>query len=168
MNATMLKGGDIDNQIPAFAKTRLMFRCAEPCSVVKEKTIHCLNDVEKTLPEFRKNKSHFELSWDPVQNDPVANLSTLPGFETGTAAFNTDITYFGWEECKTFLVGPGSILQAHKDLKDNDWENAEWISKNEQIAGVKLYKKLVHSVLPSWKVSNILWVWSTYQIMKVS
>ncbi len=149
MNVTMLKGGDIDNQIPAFAKTRLLFRCAEPCSVVKEKTIHCLNNIEKTLPEFRKNKSHFELSWDAAQNDPLANLATLPGFEAGTAAFNTDISYFGWQKCKTFLVGPGSILQAHKDLKDNDWKNAEWISKNEQIAGVKLYKKLVHSVLPS-------------------
>jgi len=151
MNATMLQGGDIDNQIPAIAKTRLMFRCAELCSVVKKKVIHCLNNLEKTLPEFRGNKPHFELYWDPAQNDPLANLATLPGFETGAAAFNTDIAYFDWNECKTFLVGPGSILQAHKDLKNNDWENAEWISKNEQIAGVKLYKKLVHTVLQSLK-----------------
>lgn len=151
MNATMLQGGDIDNQIPAMAKTRLMFRCVEPCSVVKKRVSHCLNSLEKTLPEFRGGKSHFELYWDPAQNDPIANLSTLPGFATGAAAFNTDIAYFGWKECKTFLVGPGSILQAHKDLKDNDWGNAEWIYKKDQIAGVRLYKKMIYTVLPSLK-----------------
>ncbi|MCG8606202.1 hypothetical protein MJD09_14600, partial [bacterium] len=76
---------------------------------------------------------------------PVRGLATLPGFDTASAAYNTDIAYFGWNS-QTFLAGPGSILCAHKDLVDDDWMAGEWISKREQIEGVELYCRLVRQL----------------------
>ena len=106
-----------------------------------------------TLTVFPSRESlcthgHFEIAWDPAENDPITDLATLPGLRTGAAAYNTDIAYFGWNRCKTFLAGPGSILRAHKDLKDADWINGEWISKSDQISGVRLYCDIVRACRP--------------------
>lgn len=145
MNATILHGGDADNKIPGWAHARLMFRCAEPCAVLKKRIVALLQELEKKLPS--SNRLHFEVQWDPAETDPLTHLASLPGFDTAAAAFNTDIAYFGWKKCRTFLIGPGSILQAHRDLKNDDWSNAEWISKAEQVQGVELYKQIVKTEL---------------------
>lgn len=147
MNVSMLQGGETDNQIPALARAGLMFRCAEPCADVKSKVTDSLRQLEKDLTFRKKANRHFKLKWDSAMSDPISDLTTLPGFEVGQAAFNTDIAYFGWKKCRTFLVGPGSILQAHKDLKKRKWRDAEWIAKQSQIDGAILYLKLVHAAL---------------------
>lgn len=147
MNVIVTQGGETDNQIPDFAAARLMFRCAESCGEIKEKVASVLNDANSRLPSPKTALPHFELVWETGENEPVRRLSTLPDFEVDAAAFNTDIAYFGWEKCQTFLVGPGSILQAHKDLKDQNWHDAEWISKAEQVEGVEIYKKIVRALV---------------------
>ncbi len=124
-----------------------MFRCAEPCELIKQKVGQLVDSVAKRLNASKTGKPHFELNWDAAQNDPVHTLATIPGFETGTAAFNTDISYFGWKKCKTFLVGPGSILNAHKDLNGGNWLQGEWIVKKNLQKGVEMYKELVKRLL---------------------
>lgn len=148
VNVTILEGGATANQVPGFARARLIFRCVDACSSIKEKVSELLAELESSLPAPKGNHSHFEIAWDPAENDPITNLATLPGLRTGSAAYNTDIAYFNWNRCKTFLAGPGSILRAHKDLKDADWINGEWISKSGQIAGVHLYCDIVRACRP--------------------
>ncbi len=143
VNTTILERSGPDNQIPGSAKIRLMFRCAEPVEKVKRKVELLLREVSDALTAKGPAQSHFEVTWDPAMNDPISNLAVLPGFEVGAAAYNTDIAYFGWPHSRTFLLGPGSILQAHRDLRNDDWMSAEWILKDEQIKGVELYKRLV-------------------------
>ena len=146
VNVTILEPSGPDNQIPGRARVRLLFRCAEPTHHVEKKVLALLQEVSHRLPALAGEKPHFEVEWDPARNDPVTHLATLPGFDSGTAAYNTDIAYFGWKSCTTFLLGPGSILQAHTDLHGDDWLSAEWILKEEQIRGVELYKRLVREV----------------------
>lgn len=40
------------------------------------------------------------------------HLTTLEGYETGVASFNTDIPYLGFDG-KAYLVGAGDITDAH-------------------------------------------------------
>lgn len=46
-----------------------------------------------------------------TSNAPV-HLTTVPGYETGVASFNTDIPYFNFDG-KAYLVGAGNITDAH-------------------------------------------------------
>ncbi len=143
VNAVITDGGKADNQIPAIASARLMFRSFEPCGQVRNKFAERLQELEITLPLPKSDKPHYEILWEATPSEPVLDLCTVPGIATDSAAFNTDINYFGWNNCRKFLLGAGSISQAHRDLNQDDWHNAEWISKQEQIRGVELYKHLV-------------------------
>lgn len=145
-NVTIQEGGAAANQVPATARATFMFRCAEPCAKVRRAFERTLQEARADLKLPPELSAHYELRWDAAANDPVTNLATLPGFDTATAAYNTDIAYFGWNKARTFLLGPGSILQAHRDLRNDDWLSGEWISKQEQIEGVELYKRLVREV----------------------
>lgn len=73
-------------------------------------------------------------------NDPV-KLSVLEGYETDVASFNTDIAYFKLpkKEGKAFLIGPGSILDAHSDH--------EVIKISEMQAAVGYYEEIVGKLL---------------------
>lgn len=137
MNVHIKQGGDAYNKIPGFAQAGLFIRLIEPQQAVKQR-------VEQALHELNDEKVTIEWLGG---NDPVDYLATLPGFDTGVAAFNTDIAHFRWRECKTFLFGPGSILQAHRDMADGDWDRGEWIDKAEQARGAELYVELVHKAL---------------------
>lgn len=143
VNVTILPVAHVDNQIPAEARLRLMFRCVESCDQIKTKFEYELKSIAGQMGD--KCSRHFELQWLPGSGEPISNLATLPGFETGTAAFNTDIAYFGWNSTRTFLVGPGCILQAHRNLHGTHWQGAEWIAKSAQIEAVTLYTKLVQA-----------------------
>jgi len=146
VNVTMQNTPTFDNQVPALTKVRLMFRCAESCKEVQRKLEKTLSEAEQKLYSSLSGKN-YDLQWLQGSSEPVTNLQALPGFATGVASYNTDIQYFGWSDSKTFLVGPGSILQAHRDLRNGDWQPGEWIDKNEQIAGVELYKALVSELI---------------------
>ncbi len=143
VNVIILEGGSADNQVPGLARAKLMFRCAEGYEEVKRKVLATFAAANAELPVSSTPEEHCELLWDPAANDPVTSLATLAGFDTRAAAYNTDIAYFGWPNTRTFLLGPGSILQAHRDLNGDNWLDGEWILKQEQITGVEVYKRLV-------------------------
>lgn len=71
-------------------------------------------------------------------NDPV-KLDNIEGFKTSVVSFNTDIPYLKHKAKKIFLLGPGSILDAHG--------LGEKIPKSEILKAVFLYERLAKSVI---------------------
>lgn len=130
MNVFIAAGGEAYNKVPGYAKAGLFFRLVEPMDVMRSR-------VERVLGE----DARVTLRW-LGGNDPLSDLSVLPGWETGVAAYNTDIAHFGWRSTRTYLFGPGSIHQAHRDLLGNDWDGGEWIDKRQQRLGAELYVRL--------------------------
>lgn len=137
VNVVIKEGGDAYNKVPGFARAGLFFRLSEPMAVIRSRIEHGLQ---------LHGDTRVEIQW-LGGNDPVTDLQVVEGFETGVAAYNTDIAHFGWAGCRTFLFGPGSIAQAHRDFRGDAWEDAEWIDKREMRRGAELYVQLVRRAL---------------------
>lgn len=131
LNISLLSGGDAFNKVPGRASASLMFRLSEPATKIRVQTEECLQDFE------------VQLCWDDFHSECISHLNYLSGQPTGVAAFNTDISYFGWETERCYLLGPGSILQAHRDLIAGDLMAGEWMSKRSQEEGVARYLNLL-------------------------
>lgn len=71
-------------------------------------------------------------------NDPI-RLDKINGFKTSVVSFNTDIPYLRRKAKKVFLLGPGSILDAHGP--------DEKILKSEILEAVFLYEQLVKAII---------------------
>jgi acetylornithine deacetylase len=138
VNIGLLQGGDSHNKIAGYARAGLAFRIVEPYEDLRTR----VETIVRTCAEIHGiafgPESAIAIDW-LVGNDPIFHLETIPGFETAVAAFNTDIPYFGWHTARTYLLGPGSILDAHTDN--------EKISKAEQARGVDLYCQLVREAI---------------------
>jgi len=102
LNIGLLRGGHAANALAAEAEATLMFRVISPPEQI-------LETVQATVGE----RAGVEVI---TANNPL-KLGTLPGYKTDVASFNTDIAYFDLNEpgAKAFLIGPGSILDAHSD-----------------------------------------------------
>jgi acetylornithine deacetylase len=122
-NIGILEGGAKANIIPDSARAELMFRSVEPIELLKERL--------ETLVGGRADRRYlFEV--------PPFIMEAIEGFETTVVAFASDapfLTQWG----KPFLLGPGSILNAHTDH--------ERISKQELLEGVELYLRLARTLL---------------------
>jgi acetylornithine deacetylase len=69
---------------------------------------------------------------------PVVKMNLVAGFESVVVSFSSDVPLLNrWGE--PFLVGPGSILDAHSDH--------ERIQKQELLDGVDLYVLLAKKLL---------------------
>jgi acetylornithine deacetylase len=101
LNIGIIKGGHAANALASHAEALLMFRVISPPERILERVKEIAGD---------------RLDVDVITaNSPVA-LSTVPGYEEGVVAFNTDIAYFELKpEATAYLIGPGSILDAHSD-----------------------------------------------------
>jgi len=125
MNIGIIEGGRATNVIPDFAKAQLLFRQVAPSEVLREKISAAIGQKKDVDLEF-------------VLDIPYMRFRTLPGFETMTAAFTTDIPKLtNWGE--PLLLGPGSIHVAHTDR--------EFLSKKELHEAVELYVKLARQLL---------------------
>jgi len=102
LNIGLLRGGHAANALAAEAEATLMFRVISPPEQI-------LETVQATVGERAGVKVI-------TANNPL-KLGTLSGYQTDVASFNTDIAYFDLYEpgAKAFLIGPGSILDAHSD-----------------------------------------------------
>ncbi len=137
LNVFIKCGGEAYNKVPGHAEAGLFIRLCEPMNEVKSRVESAVRSI---------GDERLALRW-LGGNDPVMNLATLRGWETGVAAYNTDIAHFRWPGAKTFLFGPGSIHQAHRDLSGERWDEGEWIDKAEQRRGAELYVRLVREAL---------------------
>jgi len=124
-NIGKIEGGVQANVIPDYAEAEVMFRTV--VSFEKMKDI-----LEQALSEGISMEYTFT-------SDPVI-MNTAEGFETGVAAFATDVPVLtNWG--KPYLLGPGSILDAHTDY--------EKVKKSDLKKCVVLYTDLTHILLGS-------------------
>jgi acetylornithine deacetylase len=122
-NIGVLEGGTKPNVIPDFARAEVMFRSVVPPGRLKER-------VEALVRGRCEIHYRFEV--------PVVRMGVMGGFETTVVSFASDVPFLDrWG--KPFLVGPGSILDAHTDH--------ERLSKKELLAGTELYVSLARRLL---------------------
>jgi acetylornithine deacetylase len=123
VNIGTIGGGMLANVVPDRASAELMVR-----SVVDTATMK--NIIEHIVDSRGEIRFHFEC-------DPVL-LESIKGLETTVVSYTTDIplmTHWG----KPFLLGPGSISDAHTPH--------ERISKAQLREAVPLYCRLVKQLL---------------------
>ena len=122
-NIGVLEGGTKANIIPDSARAELMFRSVEPIELLKER-------LEILIAGRADSRYLFEV--------PPFIMQAMEGFETTVVSFASDAPFLT-EWGKPFLLGPGSILNAHTDH--------ERISKQELLEGVELYVRLARILL---------------------
>lgn len=119
----VLSGGVAPNVVPPAAEADVNFRTVEPAERVRER-------LDAALPRT--------VSIDDVMIVPPVRLTTLPGFETASFSFTTDVPFLtAWG--KPLLVGPGSIHAAHTA--------EEHVRIDELAQSVDLYEKLARDLL---------------------
>jgi len=123
LNIGVITGGRARNIVPEYAEAKLMFRLINPPD-----TIHPI--IEKIVNQ------RVQINWD-LENDPVI-LNTIPGIESTTVSFNTDVAYFKFDG-KAYLFGAGSILDAHT--------SHEHITVTELKAAIETYKRIAKYLL---------------------
>jgi acetylornithine deacetylase len=124
-NIGLISGGVAVNVIPDQARAQMMFRLVEEPAKLKA-------DLQELLQERATVSIISEVL-------PVF-LNSADGFDTTVVSFTTDVpllTGLG----KPYLLGPGSILDAHTDH--------EKITKRELTEAVALYVRLVKTLLHS-------------------
>jgi len=143
LNIGMIEGGVAHNVITDHASCTLLYRLtisSEDAVARIEKILHDANGVTRH-PECSRN-----FTWKLIDTaDPLTDVSTLPGFETGVIAFGTDIPFFNWKNSQKYLMGPGSVLLAHRPPGKKP-ADGEYIGKREMVEGVELYEKLVKDI----------------------
>jgi acetylornithine deacetylase len=122
-NIGVLEGGTKPNVVPDFARAEVMFRSVIPPAGLKQR-------LESLVRDRCEIQYRFEV--------PIVRMGVLEGFETTVVSFASDVSFLDrWG--KPFLVGPGSILNAHTDQ--------ERLSKRELEAGTELYVRLARRLL---------------------
>ena len=123
MNIGIIEGGRATNVVPDFAKAQLLFRQVAPSSVLRDKILAAVGSCAQV---------------DFVLDIPYMRFRTLPGFNTMTASFTTDIPKLtNWGE--PLLLGPGSIHVAHTDR--------EFLSKKELSEAIEHYVTIAKKLL---------------------
>lgn len=122
LNIGVITGGCAANVIPDEARAQLLFR------TVSEDGGSC--DLQPLVESVLRGRCEFEI----VRKTPALRLEALDGFEREVVAFSTDLPALtAWG--RPFLLGPGSIHEAHTDH--------EHIRKADLIRAVELYQRLV-------------------------
>jgi acetylornithine deacetylase len=124
MNIGTIQGGRAPNVIPDEARAEIFFRLVDDGNSTREA-------VAKAVDGFAEARE--------VLCIPAVRLGSLDGFETGVAAFTTDIPAFDGSWGQPFLFGPGSIHVAHT--------SEERISKPELEAAIHIYKRMARQLL---------------------
>lgn len=123
MNIGLISGGRAPNVIPDHASAELLYRLIGDSSGLKQ-------SVREAVGGLARADFTVEL--------PFVRLRTVPGIQTMTASFTTDIPALtNWGE--PILLGPGSIHVAHT--------TGEFIAKRELLDCVDLYVKVANQLL---------------------
>lgn len=124
LNVGYIQGGVAANVFAEYAEAHVMIRTVSKSKPIYEKIKKiCGSKVRVVLESM---------------NDPV-QLNSEKGFRKTIVAFNTDAPYLKRIAQKLYLLGPGSILDAHRP--------DEKIAKKEILRAVSIYTKLVKSIV---------------------
>ena len=123
MNIGVIEGGRAPNVIPDSARAQLLIRLVGPADGLRRQI------TTAAAPDAR---TEF------VLEIPFVKLRIVPGIDTMTASFTTDIPKLSkWGE--PLLIGPGSIHVAHTDR--------EFLAKKELFRAVELYSQIARELL---------------------
>jgi acetylornithine deacetylase len=122
-NIGTIEGGRAPNVIPDYARAELLFRLVGPSEALKEA-------IERAAAGLADVRYVLEI--------PAMRFETMEGFPSTVVSFTTDIPALGnWG--RPYLVGPGSVLEAHTDH--------ERVAKRELAEAVELYSQLAERLL---------------------
>lgn len=123
MNIGVIEGGRAPNVIPDSARAQLLIRLVGTSDGLRTQI------TTAAAPDAR---TEF------VLEIPFVKLRTVPGIDTMTASFTTDIPKLSkWGE--PLLIGPGSIHVAHTDR--------EFLAKRDLFRAVELYSQIARELL---------------------
>jgi len=120
LNIGTISGGRAPNVIPDEARAEIFIRAVGDVAGLRTAIAHA------SQPDAEAVEVLFI---------PPAHLGALEGFESTVVAFTTDIPAFDGTWGRPFLIGPGSIHDAHT--------SEERISKSQLTEAVDLYQRLV-------------------------
>jgi acetylornithine deacetylase len=122
-NIGLLSGGTRANVVADRATAEVMFRCAVPVEEFK-------GVLERAAAGRVDVRYLFEV--------PIVRMNVIDGFATTVVSFTSDVPFLtAWG--RPFLIGPGSILDAHTD--------DEKISRRQLSEGVETYVRLARALL---------------------
>lgn len=138
-NLGRIEGGVAANVVPESASAKIAIRIAEgtPAFIKKETTRAINTAVGKFLDDKQKPENILDITFTSAGYGPIDIDTDVPGFDTITVNYGTDIPNFERtvEGQKRYLYGPGSILVAHSDH--------EALTESQLKGAVKDYEKLV-------------------------
>jgi len=124
LNIGTISGGRAPNVIPDGARAEIMFRMAGEAVPIRA----AVTRAAAGRAEVKE-----------ILHTPAVRLSSLNGFPTTVVSYTTDIAVLGDGWGKPFLVGPGSVEQAHT--------LEERVSKRQLREAVEIYRKMVRQLL---------------------
>lgn len=141
LNLGRIDGGVAANVVAETARAQVAVRIAAGTPDGIKKTI--IKVVEKAVEDFKTydDEEVIEFSWASKGYRPVDIDHDVPGFDSFTVNYGTDIPNFdsSVKGQKRYLYGPGSILVAHSDH--------EAITVGELEEAVEGYQRLIlHSL----------------------
>jgi acetylornithine deacetylase len=125
LNVGTIHGGRAPNVVADEAKAEIMFRL--------------VGDADPLRAEVAQAAAKNNVEAREVLHCSAVHLGAIENLPTTVVAFTTDIPTFEGSWGKPFLLGPGSIHDAHT--------SEERIDKNELIEAVGIYSQMVRQLL---------------------
>jgi acetylornithine deacetylase len=125
LNVGTIRGGRAPNVVADEARAEIMFRL--------------VGDADALRTAVARAASAHKVEAREVLFNSAVHLRSLEGLPTTVVAFTTDIPTFNGSWGQPFLIGPGSIHDAHTA--------EERISKKELSDAVEIYARMVRQLL---------------------
>jgi acetylornithine deacetylase len=125
LNVGTIHGGRAPNVVADEAQAEIMFRLVQ--------------DAQPLRDAVAKAAATHNVEAREVLHNPAVHLNSLDGLPTTVVAFATDIPTFEGAWGQPFLLGPGSIHDAHT--------SEERIDKKELTDAVGIYTRMVRQLL---------------------
>jgi len=132
LNVGTIRGGRAPNVVADEARAEIMFRL--------------VGDASPLRVAVARAASAHNVEAREVLFNPAVHLSSLDGLPTTVVAFTTDIPTFNGAWGQPFLIGPGSIHDAHTA--------EERIAKKELSEAVETYARMVRQLLVTGAASS--------------
>ncbi len=125
LNVGTIRGGRAPNVVADDARAEIMFRLVE--------------DADPLRVAVAKAAAEHHVEALEVLHSSAVHLNSIEGLPTTVVAFTTDIPTFNGAWGQPFLLGPGSIHDAHT--------SEECIDKKELGDAVEIYSRMVRQLL---------------------